>query len=274
MTFIITLVALIIERFFHWGQLRHWRWFVAYQTWLSSHVKHASSYLLLALCIVPFVLLVGLMNGLLCGWFYGVFQFIFGVIILIYCLGPQNLWVQTYSCINQLHKEDPKLVLESVEKAFGISPPESPQSFHQAFVSAIFIAGYRRVFGVVFWFVVLGPMGAVLYRMIALCAEGSPMGVTQAATRLQSILDWIPVRILTFLFALAGHFTKVFSIWKRSIKEGLHANDNLLRTCGIASLDYPLSEEGSAEKEALTLLDRAFIIGLVIVAIVVLMYRL
>ena len=39
MTFIITLIALLIERFFDWNHIRKWRWFLRYQSWLAVRLS-------------------------------------------------------------------------------------------------------------------------------------------------------------------------------------------------------------------------------------------
>lgn len=276
MTFVITLISLVIERFFHWSHLRHWRWFNHYQRWLlNTRLSNWSQYLLLAATVLPLVLVVGVVNAVLDNWLYGLGKLVFGVAVLMYCLGPSNLWVQVYSCINELQKEDLKPAIERVHAAFGIGMPEHSQAFHQAFVRAIFIAAYQRIFAVVFWFVILGPLGAVLYRSIALCRAESPLGLMSVAAKLQQLLDWIPVRIFTFIFALGGHFTQVFAYWKKQVTKGVSVNDTLLTECGVLSLDVldgsHIPEDGSGEREAVALLDRAFVMWLVILAVVVLL---
>ena len=274
MTFIITLISLVIERFFHWSHLRHWRWFNLYQRWLShSRISRLPSFVLFLLSVLPATFLVALMNYFLNGWFYGVLKILFGIAILLYCLGPKNIWVQSYRCINQLHKEDPKIAVDCIQAEFGIGSIDTSQQFHQAFTRAIFIAGYQRVFAVVFWFVLLGPAGAVLYRSITLMSEESPLGLTYTAKQIQQLLDWIPIRILTFIFALGGHFTRVITCWKKSVLKGPETNDAMLAECGMAALDVEgnaIPEDGVAERDAISLLDRVFVMALVILAIVVL----
>ncbi len=270
MAFIVTLISLVIERFFHWRHLRHWRWFIRYQQWLAARLSNQSSYLLLAAAILPPILLVGIINYFLSYWILAVIKLVFNVIILLYCFGPNNFWVEAYSCINELHKEDPRLAVEQTHMAFDIGHPEDAQSFHRAFTSAIFLAAYERVFGVVFWFVVLGPAGAVLYRSIGLCRKDALLGVKLLAVRIQQLLDWLPVRLFSFIFALGGHFNKVFHCWKDGVSKGLNSSYTLLTECGIAALDAlddgRIPEDGAAEKEALTLLDRVFVMFLVILA--------
>ncbi|MCC2667377.1 MAG: hypothetical protein K0S63_1293, partial [Gammaproteobacteria bacterium] len=52
-------------------------------------------------------------------------------------------------------------------------------------------------------------------------------------------------------------------------------NEQFLTECGIAALDveenHRLPETGLAEQEALALIDRVFVIGLLLIAIVVLL---
>lgn len=272
MTFIITLISLVIERFFHWSHLRNWRWFGKYQRWMDSRLSSWPSALLLILLILPLLIIVGLINCLLDGHLYEIPKIIFGTVILLYCMGPNNLWVQTYSCIKSFNNEDPSLAVNSAQSAFGINFPNNSQAFHQALTGAIFIEANRRVFAVLFWFAILGPIGAVLYRVAAICAEDSRL-----AHQLQTILDWIPVRLFTFIFALGGHFTEVFAYWRKDAKKGLEDNNALLTECGIAALDVReeniLPEDGTAEKSALELLDRVFLMWLVILAVVVIMVK-
>lgn len=275
MTFIITLISLVIERFFHWNHLRHWRWFSKYQRWLSARVSHAPAFLLFIFSILPLLILVGVINYLLDNWLYEIPRLVFGVFILVYCMGPYNLWMQTLSCLNDLHKDDPKIAVEHAQTVFGIAPPNNSQAFHQALTNAIFIQANQRVFAVVFWFVLLGPVGAVLYRSIALSTEQSALATL--SNKLCQLLDWLPARVFTFIFALGGHFMDVFALWKRDAIKGVSVNDQLIAECGVVALDVReaqhLPEDGSAEKAALGLLDRVFIMGLVFLAVVVLIIK-
>lgn len=276
MTFIITLIALVIERFFHWHHLRHWRWFSQYQQRLSgTRLANWSSFLLLLLCILPFIVLVGFINHLLEGWMYGALKLIFGVIILVYCMGPTNLWLDTFGCIGEFHAEEPKRAIDKAQSTFHINNPNNSQNFHSALTNAIFIEANHRVFAVVFWFVLLGPVGAVLYRLISLCAQDTRLGLNGVAYKFLQWLDFLPIRLLTFIFALGGHFTEVITLWKKDAIKGVAANNKLLTECGVAALDMSennlLPEDGATEKAALELFDRSLVIGLVFLAVIVLL---
>lgn len=275
MTFIITLIALVMERFFHWQHFREWRWFLNYERWLGEHSVRLPDALRLVISLTPPLVIVGVLGHLLSGWFYGLFQLIFGVLVLLYCLGPNNLWMQVYSCMDELHKEDPQGALDRAKKYFGVSAPSNSQVFHKALVRAIFVAAHERIFSVIFWFVILGPLGAVLYRLTELFSTRAELGLVDVATEAKKALDWIPVRLFTFVFALGGHFTDVFSCWKKGIKKGLNANETLLADCGVAALDVmegdKIPETGEAEAETIELLDRVFVMVLVLLAVIVIM---
>lgn len=273
MIFITTVIALIIERFLHWGHLRYWQWFFRYLHAINLRTERWPTPLVLLACILPLILVVGMIQFLIGGQFYGIPQIIFGVIVLVYCLGPDNLWVDTYKCLNGQNLENAQ---DCAHAAFGVpKQAESSQHFHQLFTRSIFVEAHQRIFAVLFWFVFLGPLGAVLYRSISLCAKRHELGLSAAAELWRRILDWIPSRLFTFIFALGGHFTEVFNLWKRDAKKGIYENEKLLGECGMAALDFKrldqLPEDGSAEKAALELLDRVLVIGLVVLALIVLL---
>src|SRR5690242_17087435 len=120
----------------------------------------------------------------------------------------------------------------SVQAAFGVAASDNSTVFHQAFLRATFLASHQRIFSVLFWFVVLGPFGAVLYRLIESVNTQMLTGATLAG-RVKALLDWIPVRLEAFLFALGGHFTAVFACWKRDVLSGPRYNDKILTECGM-----------------------------------------
>src|SRR6185369_5048090 len=83
------------------------------------------------------------------------------------------------------------------------------------------IRSHRHVFGVMAWFIVLGPVGAILYRLAALLADrwndaGQPgtgaFGLF--AQRAFAVIDWLPVRLTAFSFAMTGDFTGAIECWR------------------------------------------------------------
>lgn len=280
MTFIVTLIALLIERFFDWSHLRRWNWYSAYQLATIKRFVGKSPYFILAITIVPLLLLVLVLQVLLKHSLFGLMEFLFQLFLFLYCLGPQNLWVDTFACINALVQGDAQLAADKLKVSFGVTVAGSKQELHEQLLNHIFIAANRRIFAIVFWFMVLGPIGAMLYRTVTLSAANFPKltavpALLQAARSVEAILDWLPVRILSCVFALGGHFAKVISCWRKKSLLGLEMNEALLTACGTAALGNndieKIVDDGSIERSAIGLLDRSFVITLVIVAIIVML---
>ena len=83
------------------------------------------------------------------------------------------------------------------------------------------IRSHRHVFGVMAWFIALGPVGAICYRLAALLADrwgGGQNAETGAfglfARRAFDVIDWLPVRLTAFGFAMTGDFTGAIECWR------------------------------------------------------------
>jgi len=80
------------------------------------------------------------------------------------------------------------------------------------------LASHRHVFGTIVWFVVLGPAGAVLYRVSDMLA--AKWGAAREgdfgnfATRLYFWLDWVPARLTALTFAFVGNFEDAIYCWR------------------------------------------------------------
>ncbi len=77
---------------------------------------------------------------------------------------------------------------------------------------------HRHVFGVFFWYVLLGPTGAVLYRLAHYTAriwsreEQGEFGAF--AQRAFEFIDWVPVRLTAIGFAIVGNFEDAMYGWR------------------------------------------------------------
>jgi AmpE protein len=274
MVFIAILLALALERFFDWSHLRRWQWFERYCQMLGASIERFNPPLRLACWILPPVVAIGLAEFILSGWLYGVLRLVFDFVVLLYCFGPANFWAQLYECLQAMYQGDAHLVDVRVKAAFPEVAAPTSQALHQTLARAIFIEGERRVFGVLFWFSILGPMGAVLYRLTAIANTKTITEMALLSSKALEVLDWLPARLLSFLFALGGHFVKVFSLWQKYALQGLESSEILIAETGMAALDLsankPLPENGEVEKQAIQLFDRALIIMLVVSAVLVL----
>jgi membrane protein required for beta-lactamase induction len=89
--------------------------------------------------------------------------------------------------------------------------PVDKHSMGRFVVEGIVVAAHERWFGVIFWFVILGPLGALWYRLACVLREhcihrGADDAFRDAAVMMHHILAWIPVRLTLVSYALAGSF--------------------------------------------------------------------
>lgn len=275
MTFIVTLITLLVERFFDWSHLRQVKGFYLFENWVSAKLGNKNPYLLLVACILPIVVVVQIVALAFDNIMYGFIKLILEIVVLLYCYGPKNLWADAFASINALSHGDADVAASKLELSFGISSEKNVKRKHTLLLEHLFIAANRRVFAVVFWFVLGGLAGAITYRLITLIADENS-NATQAAQEVERWMDYLPVRLFTFLFALGGHFAQVLECWRKKVSLGVAYNDALLTECGFAALgvdeNASVGDEALVEREAVSLLDRVFVITLVLIAIVVLVF--
>jgi AmpE protein len=249
MTFMIVLAGLLCERFFEFSAYRHWSLFFRYQTWL--HIRYAATppqILFLASVLPPVLILLyidtALSNGLL-----SLLKLGLGLFVLIVCLGPQNFWADRFATVHANNVKTSCLDPQALQATFSMSE--------------------CAIFGPVFWFILLGPAGALLYRLTQLSTRNSTELSTFSGQVLQ-IIDVLPVKMLTFLFALTGNFMPSFAVWKRHLRST--ENNQLLFESGQAAIEPHLTPV-DAIKAAVALIDRSLMLWMTVLAVVVLLCR-
>jgi len=78
---------------------------------------------------------------------------------------------------------------------------EEPKGLLQAVQGYLLWQGFQGFFAVIFYYLIAGPLAALSYRLLVLSSEqNSWPQAAGIATRLLHILDWLPVRLLSFSF--------------------------------------------------------------------------
>jgi AmpE protein len=167
-------------------------------------------------------------------------------------------------------------------------PEGAPRSFTSAeLVEAAVMAALRRRFGVLFWFFLLGPAGALAYRLAWVTADSDDRidpRTRHAARRFAFALDWIPAHLMVLAMALVSDFDAVVGTWRRwhghparapweldpgflaaVARSGVDA-DIVAGDGPIADIHDPLVELADARR----LMLRVLIVWLAVVALIVL----
>ncbi|MBI2313238.1 MAG: CobD/CbiB family protein [Betaproteobacteria bacterium] len=112
------------------------------------------------------------------------------------------------------------------------------------------VYSHRYVFAVVLWFAVLpGPSGAVLYRLCEILAErwggrrepefGAFGGFS---TRVFELLDWVPARLTAISFAIVGDFEDAIYCWRAQALSWAQQTQGIILASGAGALGVRLGE--------------------------------
>lgn len=220
MNLIAIVIALAAERFL--SRIRRWReydWFGRYLRRLrgpdSFGALWDSSWGLLF--VLPPLLAVAVLQQLLQGGVLSLLGLGFAVGVLVFTLGPRDLWDDIRELIAARQLGDDARVRTLTASLCGRKEamPDSD------LVRAVFLAAHERVFGVLMWFFVLGPLGAALYRLASeLPAQARELGadddLIEAAMRLHAVLAWVPLRLTALFHGLAGSSDDAIAGWRRA----------------------------------------------------------
>lgn len=124
------------------------------------------------------------------------------------CSALDALWAPSSSPLNDQEVADASLESEAVAKEHpGEGEAErATRAAAQAALQRLVYSGYARWFAPLFYFVLGGPVAALLYRAVASLAQKDPRAIYGHILRWA---DWVPARVLGVTFALSGDFMAV-----------------------------------------------------------------
>jgi cobalamin biosynthesis protein CobD/CbiB len=109
-------------------------------------------------------------------------------------------------------------------------------------------AAHRHVFAVLLWYVLLpGPCGAVLYRVSAVLAErwrqvpeGRDDDFFKFSGQVFGIIDWLPLRCTAAAFAVVGDFEDAVYCWRNQAGEWQDRELGIVLASGAGALGVQL----------------------------------
>ena len=226
MTIIAILLAFALCHFVReLGQLRkhQWlgQWILKADDWfrkLPAWNEHTGFVIIL---LVPLAALAFL-NQLFMGLFGHIGVFLLGIAVLVYCFGQRDLDTQVADIIQAGDENSREQRLTELLRR---QPPDDTGECLKLTVNAVFTQSLRRWFGVIFWFALLGIIGAFLYRIVDwLTTERSGLSGAQKLyfMRTRQVLEWPVAQLMTLSLAIATDFDSVFIAWKKYHDEQGH----------------------------------------------------
>lgn len=214
MTFLVLLLALLVERFSRW-RLRLQQdifWLrlldrVELDPDLAGDPRRA----LFRLVLLP-VLVVGVLLALLSLPLYGWLALPLHLFVLIYSLGRGDVLTELRPFREAWRRGDSEAACLVAERDLAVEAEES-LSLLRRVQGYLLWQAYQSFFAVIFWYALLGPVAALAYRLLALTGEHTTLPLLrERSVRLRHLFDWLPARALALSFALVGNFAAVFRV--------------------------------------------------------------
>jgi AmpE protein len=275
MNLIALLIGLVVERLasqlFHW---RRMRWLDRIIDLGFRQAQRIASWpamipvvLLAVLLVLPVFLVMFALGGTLAGFTY----LLLAIVILFFSLGPKDVGEEVNEYCKALESEDEEAIQNAAKSIVEGEVPTDARERIQRVEEAICVQANNHLFAVIFWFVLLGPLGplaAWAYRVTDLIrrravfsvareseADGADnmAAVRDAAVMLHGWLAWIPARLTAMGYATAGHFDEAIAAMRAPTEQRdattSEQSEHLLARVGIAALalgDKP--DEGITER--------------------------
>jgi len=270
MNLIALLIGLVIERlatqFFSWRRMRWMDRIIDFGFRQADRLANWPAVIpvvLLAIVLVlPVFAVIWFLGGTLAGFTY----LLLAVVVLFFSLGPRDIGEEVGEYCKALEADDSEQIHNAAKAIVEDEVPEDARERTNCVEAAVCVQANNRLFAVVFWFVILGPLAAWAYRVTDLIrrravfsatrdeeVDGNLARIRDAAEMLHGWLAWIPARLTAVGYAAAGHMDEALAALRAPMEDKeattSERSENLLARVGIAALaiqDRP--EETATER--------------------------
>ena len=267
MTLIALLIGLIIERLatqiFHWRRMRWLDRIIDHGFSLSARLANWPPVIPVIGLTIALVLPVAAVTVALVDRLFGFPHLILAVVVLFFSLGPNDIGEDVNEYCNALEDGDEERIGQTARALVENPLPEDPLERIRCVEEAVCVQANNRLFAVIFWFVLLGPLGPLgawayrvtdLLRRRAVFQAGRDDSDTKvieplrdAAVMLHGWLAWIPARLTAIGYAVAGHFDAALGAWRTPADTPVGTtsehSERLLARVGVAALALDAGDE-------------------------------
>lgn len=229
-------------------QVSQWRNFTWFERWLEylqqqffNKLFWQSGYALLLSIALPAIIL-----GLLVFWLDGILAFVVALIVMLYTWGPRDLDLDVNAILHAKSLEEKELAANALFEEGQTVSLEGPIA-----VAALFENALTRWFAVLFWFLVLGPAGALAYRLLYLQVHHKhdlslPFEIQESAKKILNGVHCPPAHLMVFAMALAANFDKVINVVREWYQNGgLRFDYSFLSQAATVSVASELADEAA-----------------------------
>ncbi len=178
------------------------------------------------------------------------FAWAFGAAVLYAVLSLKQLGSQAERVADALRSSD----LDAARRVLSQWHGRPADEFEAGEIARVGIeqalaCAHKSLFGVIAWFVVAGPAGAVLYRLSQLlnqkwgALDEQDFGqFGQFSARVFELMDWVPLRLTAISFAVVGDFEDAVYCWRSQSSAWLPAGIGIVLASGAGALGVKLGE--------------------------------
>jgi len=282
MTLIVILIALSLD-FFLGGleRFRNFNWCISLYYCLEKRLAQYKTWdgtfgLLIVLSVALSGLIIVLCLPCSLPW---IVKIVISLVVLIYCLAPEALDNRLDEYITAVDENNVDAVATLTEDLIDETLISENDTDEIAIIKSTLVESHKRTFAVLFWFLILGAVGALLYRLVnELDDELHEIrsGFSDSTTILINILEWPSSRLMVLGLALAGHLVDALPGWSKAEHLSFEVNNQVLTDAGKGALQYrtdievPDREKSYWIDELKGLLNRTLIIWLAVLGIMTL----
>jgi len=253
MSFFSLVAVLLLEHFRPLDQrIQLYVYFARYGNFLERHFnagRYRYGMLAWSLGVLPSVLALGIISFFLYRANF-LLAMLFNVAVLYLTLGCSQFTQSAGKVVQALRADDIDTVRSSVGDWEGYSVAQfKANALARVALEKLLLCAHRQFFGVVFWFVLLGPAGALLYRLTQILSqkwgaldhhEYGRFGMFPDTVFV--VLDWIPLRLTAASFAVVGNFEDAIRCWQEQALHWANKAHGVILASGAGALGVLLGQ--------------------------------
>ena len=298
MNLIALLIGLAIERLatqvFHWRRMRWLDRIIDFGFGQAARLANWPAVVPVIVLGIVLVLPVAAVIWFLGDAFAGFAYLLLAIVVLFFSLGPSDIGEDVGVYCRALEADDEEQIRSAAKAIVEDDVPDDAAKRTSLVEAAVCVQANNRLFAIVFWFVVLGPLAAWAYRVADLIRRravfnatrdaesgGNTASMRDAAEMLHGWLAWIPARLTAVGYAAAGHMDEAIAALRAPTEDrGLSTSERseaLLARVGVAALalqdqpdETPSDRAIRGAQAANHLVFKLFLIWAVIIAVMTL----